>query len=73
MPGTPRLGPCVGGIGKIIGVGLNYKDHAAESNMPIPKEPPLFLKPSSAIIGPNDDIEIRWGPKKPTGRSSSAS
>jgi len=58
VPGTPRLGPCVGGVGKIIGVGLNYKDHAAESGMAIPTEPPLFLKPSSAIIGPNDDVEI---------------
>lgn len=58
VPGTPRIGPCVGRVGKIIGVGLNYKDHAAESGMPIPQEPPLFLKPSSAIIGPNDDVEI---------------
>jgi 2-keto-4-pentenoate hydratase/2-oxohepta-3-ene-1,7-dioic acid hydratase in catechol pathway len=51
-------------VGKIIGVGLNYKDHAAESNMSIPKEPPLFLKPSSAIIGPNDDVEIPFGSEK---------
>jgi len=58
VKGTPRLGPCVGGVGKIIGVGLNYKDHAAESGMAIPTEPPLFLKPSSAITGPNDDVEI---------------
>lgn len=57
-------GPCVGGIGKIIGVGLNYKDHAAESNMPIPNEPPLFLKPTSAIIGANDDVEIPLGSEK---------
>jgi 2-keto-4-pentenoate hydratase/2-oxohepta-3-ene-1,7-dioic acid hydratase in catechol pathway len=62
--GKPRIGPCVGGIAKIIGVGLNYKDHAAESGMPIPKEPPLFLKPSSAIIGPNDDVEIPLGSEK---------
>ena len=55
--GNPRIGPCVGAVGKIIGVGLNYKDHAAESGMAIPSEPPLFLKPSSAIIGPNDDVE----------------
>ena len=58
VSGYPRLGPCIGGVGKIIGVGLNYKDHAAESGMPIPSEPPLFLKATSAIIGPNDDIEI---------------
>jgi len=61
VPGTPRLGPCVGGVGKIIGVGLNYKDHAAESGMAIPTEPPLFLKPSSAIVGPNDDVQIPRG------------
>jgi ureidoglycolate lyase/2,4-diketo-3-deoxy-L-fuconate hydrolase len=54
VAGAPRLGPCVGGVGKIIGVGLNYKDHAAESGMAIPSEPPLFFKPSSAIIGPNE-------------------
>jgi 2-keto-4-pentenoate hydratase/2-oxohepta-3-ene-1,7-dioic acid hydratase in catechol pathway len=64
VPGTPRIGPCVGAVGKIIGVGLNYKDHAAESGMPIPQEPPLFLKPSSAIIGPNDDVEIPLGSEK---------
>jgi 2,4-diketo-3-deoxy-L-fuconate hydrolase len=56
--GAPRIGPCVSGVGKIICVGLNYSDHAAESGMPIPSEPILFLKPSSAIVGPNDDVEI---------------
>jgi 2-keto-4-pentenoate hydratase/2-oxohepta-3-ene-1,7-dioic acid hydratase in catechol pathway len=56
--GEPRLGPCVGGVGKIICVGLNYSDHAAESNMPVPAEPVLFMKATSAIIGPNDDVEI---------------
>lgn len=64
VSGTPRLGPCVGRVGKIIGVGLNYSDHAAESKMPIPSEPPLFLKPTSAIIGPNDDVEIPLGSEK---------
>lgn len=59
-----RLGACVGSVGKIIGVGLNYKDHAAESGMPIPSEPPLFLKPSSAIVGPNDDVQIPLGSEK---------
>jgi 2-keto-4-pentenoate hydratase/2-oxohepta-3-ene-1,7-dioic acid hydratase in catechol pathway len=53
VAGTPRLGTCAGGVGKIIGVGLNYRDHAAESNMAIPKEPPLFLKPPSAYC-PNN-------------------
>lgn len=58
VTGNLRVGPCVGKIGKIIGVGLNYKDHAAESNMPIPSEPPLFLKACSALTGPDDEIEI---------------
>lgn len=64
VEGTPRIGPCVGNVGKIVGVGLNYADHAAESNMPVPSEPPLFIKPSSAIIGPNDDVEIPIGSEK---------
>lgn len=64
VQGATRLGPCVASVGKIIGVGLNYKDHAAESGMPFPSEPPLFLKPSSAIIGPNDDVEIPLGSEK---------
>jgi 2-keto-4-pentenoate hydratase/2-oxohepta-3-ene-1,7-dioic acid hydratase in catechol pathway len=59
-----RIGPCVGGVGKIVCVGLNYRDHAAEANMPIPAEPILFLKPTSAIIGPNDDVEIPLGAEK---------
>ncbi len=58
VPGHPRLGACVGGIGKIVCVGLNYSDHAAESNMPVPTEPVLFMKPTSALSGPNDDVEI---------------
>jgi 2-keto-4-pentenoate hydratase/2-oxohepta-3-ene-1,7-dioic acid hydratase in catechol pathway len=58
IEGEPRLGPCVGSIGKIVCVGLNYRDHAAEANMPIPSEPILFLKPTSTVIGPNDDVEI---------------
>src|SRR6185437_16776884 len=50
IAGAPRIGPCVVGVGKIVCVGLNYSDHAAESNMPIPSEPILFLKPTSAIV-----------------------
>jgi 2-keto-4-pentenoate hydratase/2-oxohepta-3-ene-1,7-dioic acid hydratase in catechol pathway len=62
--GSPRIGPCIAGVGKIVCVGLNYKDHAAEANMPIPAEPILFLKPTSAIIGANDDVEIPLGAEK---------
>jgi 2-keto-4-pentenoate hydratase/2-oxohepta-3-ene-1,7-dioic acid hydratase in catechol pathway len=62
--GSERVGPCVAGVGKIVCVGLNYRDHAAESNMPVPSEPPLFLKPLSAIVGPNDDVEIPRGSEK---------
>ena len=51
-----RLGPCVGNVGKFICIGLNYSDHAAESGMPVPDEPEVFTKATSAISGPNDDI-----------------
>jgi 2-keto-4-pentenoate hydratase/2-oxohepta-3-ene-1,7-dioic acid hydratase in catechol pathway len=51
-----RMGPCVGAVSKFICVGLNYADHAAESNLPIPQEPILFQKAVSAICGPNDDV-----------------
>jgi len=64
IEGSPRVGPCVAGIGKVICVGLNYRDHAREANMAIPSEPILFLKPTSAIIGPNDDVEIPPGAQK---------
>jgi len=53
-----RLGPCVGGVGKIVAVGLNYSDHAKEAGMAIPEEPILFLKANSSLSGPYDDIEI---------------
>jgi 2-keto-4-pentenoate hydratase/2-oxohepta-3-ene-1,7-dioic acid hydratase in catechol pathway len=52
------FGPPLRGIGKIIGVGLNYRDHAAETGLPVPKEPTLFLKPTSALCGPADDLVI---------------
>lgn len=58
VEGTPRIGPCVGSVGKFICVGLNYSDHAAESGMEVPPEPIIFFKATSAICGPNDDVEI---------------
>jgi 2-keto-4-pentenoate hydratase/2-oxohepta-3-ene-1,7-dioic acid hydratase in catechol pathway len=62
--GKPRLGPCVGKVGNFLAVGLNYADHAAESGMPIPKEPILFNKAPSCIVGPNDDVVIPKGSAK---------
>lgn len=62
--GKPRLGPCVGKVGNFIAVGLNFADHAAETGMPIPKEPILFNKAPSCIVGPNDDIMIPKGSEK---------
>jgi 2-keto-4-pentenoate hydratase/2-oxohepta-3-ene-1,7-dioic acid hydratase in catechol pathway len=59
-----RIGPCVAGVGKIVCVGLNYADHAVESGLDIPKEPVLFMKPVSAIVGPFDDVEIPRGSEK---------
>ncbi|MCY4137083.1 MAG: fumarylacetoacetate hydrolase family protein [Rhodobacteraceae bacterium] len=53
-----RLGPCVGEVGKVVCVGLNYSDHAAETGAPTPKEPILFFKATSAISGPNDSVMI---------------
>ena len=58
VPEGTRLGACVGNIGKFLCIGLNYSDHAAESGMPVPKEPILFSKATSAVVGPNDDVEI---------------
>jgi 2,4-diketo-3-deoxy-L-fuconate hydrolase len=62
--GAPRLGPCVAGVGNFIAVGLNYADHAAESGQSVPKEPILFNKAPSCIVGPNDDVVIPKGSKK---------
>jgi ureidoglycolate lyase/2,4-diketo-3-deoxy-L-fuconate hydrolase len=64
VDGAPRIGPCVAGVGKFICVGLNYSDHAAESGMPVPKEPIIFMKATSSIVGPNDDVEIPRGSEK---------
>lgn len=58
VEGDPRLGPCVGQVGKFICIGLNYADHAAEAGMALPEEPVIFFKATSAICGPNDDVEI---------------
>jgi 2-keto-4-pentenoate hydratase/2-oxohepta-3-ene-1,7-dioic acid hydratase in catechol pathway len=59
-----RLGPCVGRVGKFICVGLNYADHARESGNRVPTEPVIFMKPTSAITGPNDGIVIPRGAEK---------
>ncbi|MBJ9684044.1 MULTISPECIES: ureidoglycolate lyase [Burkholderia] len=64
VEGTPRIGACVGRVGKFICIGLNYSDHAAESGMDVPKEPVVFGKWTSAISGPNDDVEIPRGSEK---------
>ncbi|GMV02845.1 MAG: fumarylacetoacetate hydrolase family protein [Burkholderiaceae bacterium] len=64
VPQGARIGACVAHVGKLVCVGLNYSDHAAESNMPVPTEPILFLKPPSAVCGPGDDVEIPRGSKK---------
>lgn len=58
VDGDPRLGACVGSVGKFICIGLNYADHAAETGAEIPKEPVIFSKWTSSIVGPNDDVEI---------------
>jgi len=64
VEGSPRIGACVGNIGKFICIGLNYADHAAESNLPIPAEPVVFNKWTSAVVGPNDDVKSPRGSKK---------
>ena len=61
VEGNPRLGPCVGQIGKFMCIGLNYTDHAEETGNPIPEHPILFMKANSAIVGPNDDVVIPRG------------
>ena len=58
IPENTRLGSCVGNIGKFLCIGLNYSDHAAETGMPVPSEPILFSKATSAVVGPNDNVEI---------------
>ena len=62
--GTPRFGPPVANSGKFIAIGLNYSDHAKEANMPIPKEPVVFNKATSCIVGPNDTVVLPKGSVK---------
>jgi 2-keto-4-pentenoate hydratase/2-oxohepta-3-ene-1,7-dioic acid hydratase in catechol pathway len=64
VSGSPRLGPCVGGVSKIVAIGLNYRLHAEEAGAPIPKEPIFFLKAVSSISGPNDEVVIPKGSVK---------
>ena len=62
--GNPRLGVPVAGVGKFIGVGMNYADHAAETGAPVPKEPVFFTKATSCLNGPDDPIQLPKGSKK---------
>jgi 2-keto-4-pentenoate hydratase/2-oxohepta-3-ene-1,7-dioic acid hydratase in catechol pathway len=64
VPGTPRLGPCVGAVPKIVAIGLNYRLHAQEAGQPIPKEPIFFMKATSSLCGPDDDVIIPKGSQK---------
>jgi 2-keto-4-pentenoate hydratase/2-oxohepta-3-ene-1,7-dioic acid hydratase in catechol pathway len=62
--GRPRIGPCVGSVGKFVCIGLNYSDHAKESGMALPVEPVIFMKATSSICGPDDDVVIPRGSTK---------
>jgi len=64
LPQASRFGAAVGQVGKVICVGLNFKDHAAESGLALPEQPILFMKATTALCGPNDDVIIPWGSKK---------
>jgi ureidoglycolate lyase len=64
VSGNPRLGAPVGNVSKFIAIGLNYADHAKESNLPIPKEPVVFMKANSCIVGPNDTVVLPRGSVK---------
>ena len=61
VKGKPRLGVPIASVGKIICIGLNYTDHAKEVGAPIPKEPIIFMKPTSSLNGPNDDVMLPRG------------
>ena len=64
VSGSRRLGPCVGGVSKLVAIGLNYRAHAAEAGMPVPSEPIFFIKAPSCICGPDDDVIIPKGSQK---------
>ena len=64
VSGNPRLGSPIASVPKLICIGLNYADHAKESNLPIPPEPVVFMKAITAITGPNDDVKLPKGSKK---------
>ena len=64
VKGKPRMGCPVANVRKFIAIGLNYADHAAESNLPVPKEPIVFMKTTSSIQGPNDDVMLPKGSVK---------
>jgi ureidoglycolate lyase/2,4-diketo-3-deoxy-L-fuconate hydrolase len=64
VSGNPRLGPCVGRVPKFLAIGLNYRAHAAEAGAAIPSEPVIFMKATSCICGPNDDVIIPKGSQK---------
>ena len=61
VDGSPRLGACVGGVGKFICIGLNFHDHARETGLPIPEHPIVFMKATSSINGPDDDVIMPRG------------
>ena len=71
VPAGVRLASAVARPSKLVCIGLNYRDHARESGAALPGEPIVFLKASSALAGPEDDLRRRWAAKRPTGRSSS--
>ncbi|GHA55804.1 ureidoglycolate lyase [Amylibacter ulvae] len=64
VDGTPRFGPCVADVGKFMCIGLNYSDHAAETGASIPEHPILFMKATSAIVGPDDTVSLPRGSDK---------
>ncbi len=64
VPGSPRIGACVSAVGKMICIGLNYADHAAEAGLAVPAEPIIFFKATSSICGPDDDLVLPKGSSK---------
>ena len=64
VPGDVRIGPCIGQVGKFVCIGLNYADHARETGQPIPSEPVIFMKATSSISGPFDDVVLPPGSEK---------